>query len=534
MRFAQTKIIFQKGRYSAKCRFEDRKIFNDAGFVWDECKKVWFTSYHSKAARLFELCDESAKIKINQFSLSIYENSCRLQIPQNVKIKPFQLKGIKHALTRNKAYLAFDPGLGKTIMAAIHAASLYAENSRHCFVYVCPPFLTWNIDAEFETFAPSLSVLRWDENLLNDIDLNLYDLWRLPNMLIVPDSLISRENLLSDIRKFLLRKNWDSIPVLYIDEAHRYKNADAIRSVPILGDKASTGLIHDFERVVFLSGTPMPNRPMELFSILSKTAPDLIDNMKEFEYGRKYCAGHRTQFGWDFKGASNIEKLSAKISPFMMRVRKSEVLKELPPKTSEIVFLGGNLPAHITSLELKALEALGSKDFTEDVIKKILGENSLHVATYRRELGLLKVKASLEYIKDILDNVEECPLIFAFHTEVIERLVSGISKYNPYVITGKTPMKKRHNIVKEFQNSKKARPLVGNILTMVGHNMTRATRVLMQEFSWVSSDNEQASDRAHRIGQHSNVFVQYFVYRNSLDHNIVRTFLKKDRITAQL
>jgi SWI/SNF-related matrix-associated actin-dependent regulator 1 of chromatin subfamily A len=291
---------------------------------------------------------------------------------------------------------------------------------------------------------------------------------------------------------------------LFVDEAHRFKEETSQRT------KALYSLIAPhFHRVVLMSGTPMPNRPMELFVPLKHLAPESIDFMDRFEYGRKYCAGFKSRWGWDFSGASNMGKLAEKIkSKFLLRIKKSDVLTELPEKIREVVFLG-DAPAQVEKLEspLRKMltETMQSTLITEDAVKELLkirDAENLHVSTYRRGLGLLMLSDMVPFIENSIEGGAR-PLVFISHQEVATKLAEKLREHNPIVITGATAPAKRQTLIDNFND--KASPHRVAILNIqaggVGFDITSSTHVILAEPSWVPAENAQASDRAHRIGQ---------------------------------
>jgi SWI/SNF-related matrix-associated actin-dependent regulator 1 of chromatin subfamily A len=308
--------------------------------------------------------------------------------------------------------------------------------------------------------------------------------------------------------------------ILIVDEAHRFKNSKAQRS------KATLSLLTYFDRVVFISGTPMLNRPMELYGILDTAAPETIDFMNYFNFGKRYCAGFESKYGWDFSGASNVTELAEKVSPkFMLRIKKEDVLKELPPKTEEVLLIGDDLNAELAALDSEIIKSFSPLDLIKG---QISDGKELHLSTYRQKLGIFKVNESAKYIESILENGDEKILVFAIHKQVIAELTEILKVHNPLVITGDTAMASRDQIVHQFQNDPMKRLFVGNIQAAgLGITLTRATRVIFVEFSWTKADNDQAADRAHRIGQTDNVFVQYLCYKNSIDRAVLGAMLEK-------
>lgn len=212
---------------------------------------------------------------------------------------------------------------------------------------------------------------------------------------------------------------------------------------------------------------------------------------------------------------------------FMLRLKKE--LLNLPPKLEEVFVVSAEMTPRVAALDKNLGEKYNDKT---DIVKALLENQTggdLHLMTYRRLLGSEKVAPTVEYIKSLIEETNESILVFAYHADVISSLTSGLSEYRPYVITGDTPMPTRHEQVKDFETSDR-RIFIGNYLAMgTGFTMTKATRVIFCEFSWVPGDNAQASDRAHRIGQKGTVLVQYVVYKDSVDKLVIDTILRKRR-----
>lgn len=525
------KLFYAHGVFILKCGFDEREIARKSGFRWHTTKKLWYTPSPIVAARLrVHAVDSTAQNEIDRHAIVYEPFGGQLDIPPNEMLLPFQMEAALYALARNRSYLALDPGLGKTPISAIIAATLSHLNYQ--FVYICPPFLTRNTVAEFNRFAPDLycGIIKPKGVIFNGGD-----------VLIVPDSLIATPRAREATTHFVAaRKERGQKVLLFVDEAHRYKNDLAARTKALLGrnDKELgriPGIADEFDRVVYLSGTPMPNRPMELFPILSHSASETIQGMSKFEFGFQYCAGFKDDWGYNFDGASNMNELATKVKEkFMLRFRKKDVMKDLPPKTEEMVVLSEELSDTHLTFEANLLSKYSPEDLMKGIIRVDLGKDELPLATYRRELGTRKVKPVAEFIREQLEETDENVIVFAIHKETIHLLQIELEKYLPLVITGQTPMNDRHTIVKAFQDPKSTcRVIIGNIQAMgVGLTLTRASRVIFAEFSWTPSDNDQASDRAHRIGQKENVLVQYLVYPNSVDKAVIETVLRKRKVTT--
>lgn len=537
------KITFDGSAFLGSCRFDERKIFERHGFEFDSGLKRWLTYSPKVAARLREHCDLPAREAIDRTALKISRWLGPVPYPKGLKPYGFQVApSALFSLSRNRSLLALDPGLGKTPIAAMVANALGAPT-----VIICPPFLARNVEAELARWSTTgLHVLRLEPRLLREpSDLSMQA--GRAGVLIVPDTLLCRDEIRTAISGQAAWARFLGRPALLIvDEAHRYKNDAAKRT------RALFKLSQNFPRQVYLTGTPMPNGPIELYPILSHCAPELIDYMTKIEYGMRYCSGHLKEAecpkcrgragracnyckgkggfenGFDFSGASNLAELKRKISPFMLRLRKEDVRDDLPAKTEEIVVLG-ELPPRLMKLDA----ALVAKHSLQDLMAgKVPTDNT---AVYRRELGLFKLKTALDFLRGLLEEGQEAILVFAYHREVVARLAKGLEKYRPFVVVGYTPGEDRHDYVRRFQKGE-SRLFIGNYKACgEGLTLTRATRVVFVEQSWVYEENRQAYDRtAQRIGQMNDVHIQYLLYENSLDMQVMRANLRKRNITSQI
>jgi len=426
-------------------------------------------------------------------------DASRLLAPKHLTPLPHQIEAVKFVLKNlerwQPAYLHLDAGLGKTIVAAM-VANYYKGFTAF---YVCPPFLTTNTNEEFRKWC---------------FEKKLY---------LLPDSMIAKAKTLKAFVDAV--RACGQRAILVVDEAHRFKNEKTKRSRALFKNIVP----HFNGRVVYMSGTPLPNsRAKELWPVMRYSAPTIFGT-NFFSYGLKYCGGFRDEFGWRFEGFTNRKEFIARSrKSFMLRMRK-EIL-DLPPKTEGLLTVGEGISPVLSEIEKKILAHYSPEDLVHGEITKATGNVALHLATYLRLLGEYKLKYVLPFIESILDETKESILVFAVHKATIAGLEKALAAYEPIVITGDVPKAKRHDMVKEFQTNPKRRLFIGNIQACgVGFTLTKATRVLFVEFSWVDGENSQASDRIHRIGQTQSVLVQYVVLKDSFDRKRMEVLLEKRR-----
>jgi superfamily II DNA or RNA helicase len=351
---------------------------------------------------------------------------------------------------------------------------------------------------------------------------------------------------------------WD---VVVVDEAHYCKNAKARRTQMIIGKlvkqvKGYRGpAVWDVKplkavRRLFMTGTPIVNRPVELFPILNALDPETWNSF--FKYALRYCNAHDNGHGWDFSGASNLDELQEKLrGSVMLRRLKKDVLTELPAKRRQIIELPANGAAKAIQREKAAwskheaqieqlqanVELSKASDNPEDYTKAVEAmREGLKVAfneisKARHETAVAKIPNALEHIETIIgDDTETKLVVFAHHHDVIDAISEKLGD-KCVVLTGETSMVNRQDAVDRFQKDPAVQVFIGSITAAgVGITLTAASHVVFVELDWVPGNVTQAEDRCHRIGQRESVLVQHLVLEGSLDANMARTLVEKQAV----
>ena len=392
---------------------------------------------------------------------------------------------------RRHLLLSDSPGIGKTAQSLVVAKELGFER----LLIVCPASLRLNWLREVNTWhgGPAMPMLDGKTSVPSG------------------GSVITSYNL---VEKAVGR----SYDFLIVDEIHNIKSDEAARTKAILGDatRGWRGLV-DTLPTLFLSGTPIPNgRPSELWPILYRCATDAIGYLKYSAFCNRFCVmAPDGRGGFMVRGAKRQDELYARLrgSGFMTRRLKADVLHELPPKRYKmVVFPADGAMRKILNKEsaFSAAEILAHGVPVGSPLPEI-----------RREMGLAKVPAAVEYIKDLL-AAEDKVVVFAHHVEVVGLLVEALGDYGARAITGATLPATRQAAVDAFQGDAECRALVCNIVAGgTGTTLTAGHDVVFVEASWVPGENEQAEDREHRIGQKFAVIVHQLVVEGSLDAKIL-------------
>lgn len=514
-----------KDFYVAICSYSARNIPPKYGFHWEPTLKKWITHSHRAAYGLYEYADDHCKSELMRaLDITIW-NIPPLKWPENLKPYAHQVDAARWALARKGSYLAYEAGTGKTIIAALILNSTGGKA-----IIVCPTFLkvNWTLELKKWGIAPKTIQALDSNKVILDPEADYY---------ILPTSLVHSEAIRSQLFEKGIKVEW-----LIVDEAHYFKNPRAQRTKSLLGERKKKGLISLANRYVALSGTPMPNRPLELFAITHSFAPHSIDFLDLHGYATEYCNAYEGQWGWDYTGASNLDTLNQKLTRDFMQVRKLTDCVDLPPMLPpNFIYLDDDRTKALLSTEMQALSTVNLNSL---ILSELEGDpESYHklerlanggspigfISELRHKLGLRKVKQASKIIAELIDDGEDV-IAFTWHRDVAQLLAESLdyNKYTPLVITGETKSNDRQAKVDTFQTSKDHKLIIANIEAAgVGLNITKANRIVFVEASWTPVHNSQAISRAFRIGQTRNVTVNYLVYPDSLDHLILNAHLRK-------
>ena len=302
---------------------------------------------------------------------------------------------------------------------------------------------------------------------------------------------------------------------LVLDESHRIKSPKAIRT------KAAMKLMKAIPNVYALSGTPIPNRPIELFPLLSGLG---IYKGGYYDFASRYARMWKAPWGLDVSGASNLPELKERMRPFVLRRKKEDVFTEYQePIVSLITF---DLPVDKRELEFSA-------DVLIDHPNPMLAFEGL--SEVMKEAGLRKVKPAIEFILDKLETGEPI-VVFAHHKEVVHAIKDEIKKYcGVSVITGETNQKYRADIIKQFQDGTN-KVFIGNLAAcQEGIDLSVADTVVFVEATWQTSALLQASSRIENINKVGCAPLIYLLtIARSLDHTVLKKVLQKQNIVNQI
>ena len=406
-----------------------------------------------------------------------------------MKLFPHQEEAKQFLLDKRRAILADQPRVGKTLPAA--AAALQHLPA----IVVCPAIAKTVWEAAFNKLDPSVPV-------------RVITGKKQAAEIICSGATIVNYDILSSVTAFT------GIKTVVFDECHRLKNNKAIRT------KAAMLMMKKIDRVYALSGTPIPNRPIELWPILHGLG---IYRGGWFDFAARYAKMWSAPWGLDVSGASNIPELKALMRPFVLRRKKEDIFMDYKePQVSLVTF---DLP-------------VDKREQSFDADALVANPNALMafegLAEIMREAGMRKIKAASEFISDLLQSGEPV-VVFAHHKDVVHGLVEELKDHKPVVVVGDTPATKRTENIAAFQSGQ-TKCIVGNIAAMSeGVDLSAADTIVFVECTWSTSALEQASSRVENINKSGVKPVIYLLtIRASLDHNVLAKVLKKQNIVNQI
>lgn len=505
----QITVTREGDRYVARFPFsyETKDYVKAVGFRFDGERKYWYTTDASVAAKL----DPAASAALVASSCAT-DAAIDVPAPAGLSYLPYQKAGIAYAMGRRDTLIGDEMGLGKTIQAL---GLINADPSIKNVLVICPASLKINWQREME---------RW---LVRPMSVGVTNGGAFPDT----DIVIVNYDILAKHRAAIDAVAWD---LAIFDEAHFLKNSKAQRTRLVLGhwdrDEAKRISPIAARRRLFLTGTPIVNRPVELWPLVQAMNPTGLGRVGFLKYAQRYCNATKTRFGWDFSGASNLDELQRRLrESVMVRRLKADVLTELPAKRRQIMVMPA--PDDLRDTLAAEIEAYDAYEAAKDAGLQERTATFTRLSDLRHRTALAKVPLALDHIRAMLEEVGKL-VIFAHHHDVIEALHNGLEEYGVVSLTGEDGMQARQEAVDAFQAGK-ARVFIGSIQAAgVGLTLTAAQTVCFCEMSWVPGEMSQSEDRLHRIGQTGSVLVQHLVLNDSLDARMARIIVEKQAVIS--
>jgi SWI/SNF-related matrix-associated actin-dependent regulator 1 of chromatin subfamily A len=476
---------------------------------------------------LYDLLKEDMSAIIDR-SMTSQDIRIGLEVPPGLTPTQPQYTAVSWIINRRSTLEGDSMGAGKTIMCALAAQKL--ARKRVLVIVIASSKANWR--REWRKWC------KMAHDNEQSVACAIGSFWPDTDVVIVNFDILERFRTEWDYDKDTGEKivvkegqidavKWDMV---VIDEAHRIKGIKAQRTHAIIGDyrrgkcyvPPMTG-----EYKVAMTGTPIPNRPAEIWPILHWLWPKSFPNFHTF--GMRYCgAKKRGNFGWDFKGSSNELELNSRVRLLGMISRpKSITHLGLPAKTRKIIEFEIPGLASIIEKEKTLLDEISNASselrtraelavvFNDEVgfraamkeLRSRVTFDSGDLIRARLEVARAALPQFIEHIKQTIQDVGKI-VVFGWHQEVVDKIAAAIP--GCIKIHGSVPTEDRQALIDRFQNEPDCTMAVGTIGAMgTSVTLTAAHVALFVEYSWVPGDMAQAEDRLHRITLKHPVEIQY-------------------------
>ncbi len=408
--------------------------------------------------------------------------------------------------------LADDMGLGKTLQSITFILSVLADirEQKQPVLIVCPSSLTYNWLSELMKFAPEIQAIV--------VDGNQAERSRLQKEAIEMDVMITSYPLLRRDLKWYEKQTFHTV---FFDEAQAFKN-------PMTQTARAVKRLRSNYRFA-LTGTPVENSPEELWSIFYVVFPELFKGLKEY---------------------SNLsrKKIARRVRPFLLRRMKGDVASELPEKL-EFVESAELLPeqkklyaAYLAKLREDTFKRLDKDTIRKNRIKILAGLTRLRQICCHPGLFVDGYKGSSAKFEMLMRIVEEAKLsgrrvlIFSQFTKMLELIGRNLAlkELAFFYLDGGTPSEERLEICQRFNEGERDFFLISLKAGGTGLNLTGADTVILYDIWWNPAVEEQAADRAHRIGQKNVVQVIKLITRGTIEEKMSELQDKKRHLIEEI
>ena len=405
--------------------------------------------------------------------------------------------------------LADEMGLGKTLQTL----ALLNINKEKTHIVLCPKSLLFNWENEIKKYFPDMTCLVIHQNSKKREELikkaNDYDI------------IITSYSILQKDYKVYFDNNIE-FNYMILDEAHYIKNMKTRSNKAVKTIKSM--------RKVILTGTPLENRLEELYGLFEIIMPNYLGTYNEFrrDFSAKIERNDKV----------SLEILQSKIRPFILRRTKDEVLKELPKKQEQIVFNEMTNRQSIIYNEILNRVKQDTEKIIEDngrtgkakiqILSALLRLRQVcnHPKLLDHKLEDEDMSAKVEQFEELLLETIESEnkvLIFSQFTKMLDILENRLKENNILYERLDGTTKNRQEVVDNFNNDKKIKVFLISLKAGgVGLNLTSASNVFIYDPWWNPQVENQAIDRAHRIGQKKTVNVYKFITKNSIEEKILK------------
>lgn len=484
-------------------------------YRWNHDKKVWIVpaSFKEQVYSIGKTCKASHIQIMDNLPEKVdsIPDLPKLTIDIPLKkgaMRDYQEKGVARGLQLKRFINGDQPGLGKTLqsIATVVGGEMNGDVTFPALI-VCPASLKINWKREFEMWTDKKAMilsndtkLTWQTFIqlqLADVIIVNYESLKKYFVLTMPEkkNLTHSSQIIMDQRIKIFKS-------VIIDESHRLKNPESITA------KICINITKEKEYIILLTGTPVVNKPIDLFSQLA-----VMFKLQHFGgangFKTRYCEGG--------KGAANLKELNylMNTSCYFMR-KKEDVLKDLPALTRQNLLCSITNKIEFDRIKNDFAAYLKNSDLTDAEIKKKVGNEVIVKITMLLQLSAIgKIEAAAEYINEIIGSGQKL-VIFIKHKVVKDLLLKEYPK--AVCVTGEENAVQKQQSVDGFQNNPNVNIIICNYKAAgVGLTLTASSELLMMELPWTQADCEQAEARCHRMGQPNSVRATYLLGENTLD-----------------
>jgi SWI/SNF-related matrix-associated actin-dependent regulator 1 of chromatin subfamily A len=484
------------------------------------------------AVSFFDHATEAARVQLQAIQTEIdaswaADSQASIRCPADQELWGFQRASIAYALQRKHCLVGDQPGLGKTPIAICFANEIRAKR------ILC--------------IVPASIRLQWVKRIRGWTTLP----WPYKTHMILSGkhgvadnanwTVVSYELAASPaIGKALARGRFD---LLILDEAHYLKTVDTRRTRAVFGggeNRTFEALASRTERIMALTGTPLPNRPREAYTLARGLCFDAIDWASEDRFRERFNPSIKMNtIGKDGKPKIWIDERSGRHAELQNRLRGNfmvrhekhgprGVMKQLKMPIFDLIYLDESKPVK------QALAAEKLLGIDPENLEGADAETFGHVAVVRRQMGVAMAPQVADWVDMLIEGGEEKLCVFAWHIEVLDILEERWARHGVVRIDGSTSSARKERLVEQFVSEPRIKIALGNMLSMgVGTDGLQkvCAHGLIAEPDWVFGNNQQAFDRLDRGGQRHQVQADIFTVPGSFSEKVLAKALRKGQIT---
>jgi SWI/SNF-related matrix-associated actin-dependent regulator 1 of chromatin subfamily A len=496
---------------------------------WDKDKKMWIVpgsmrqlveAFRETHRAEIILADDNKPEMIGEVP-PMAELEITLPWKEGITPRPYQLQGIAQAMKFERCLNGDEQGLGKT-MQSIGTFLGLEQTGRNPFpaLIVCPSSMKGTWKREWEKFSNKRAMIldssmsaqqkkSWfqyvkagmaDVVIINYESLNTFCVEFFPN----------------EKAKNGRKKPWRAADVRLhpfmamfnagvLDESHRCKDAGTNQSKFILR------IFNELKYRILLSGTPIVNKPVDLFAQLA-----ILGKLSSFGgkdgFMTRYCEGGT--------GANNLKELNYKLNLHcFFRREKKDVAKDLPEKNRQTILCDITTRKEYDKCKNEFEQYLRDSGCSDkEIAKKMRGEIMVQMMKLKQIAGRGKMNEVREFVNEVLESGNKLILFCHLH-EIVDECLQIWP--DAVTVTGRDDMNRRQANIDAFQNDPKCQLIICNHKAAgVGITLTASSRVAFIEYPWTYADCVQCEDRAHRIGQVNNVDCTYFLGDDTIDERM--------------